>query len=80
MIMSFEVRLQRPDCDIYNSRNGSELMVTSVYKHVQHHALIKYNSHISKIILILDHSSVLLKSYMVQKGKYVRGGSVLGWL
>ena len=42
----------------YNSRNGSELMVASVYiyRHVQHHALIKDNSQISKIILILYHS------------------------
>ena len=39
----------------YNSRAGSELMVTTIYRHVQHHALIKDNSQISKIILILYH-------------------------
>ena len=37
----------------YNSRNGSELVVASVYRHVQHHALIKDNSQISKIISII---------------------------
>ena len=31
-------------------------MVASVYRHVQHHALIKDNSQISKIILMLYHS------------------------
>ena len=40
----------------YNSRNGSELMVASVYRHVQHHALMNDNSQISKNISILQHS------------------------
>ena len=47
---TFKARLR------YNSRNGSELMVESVYRHVQHHALIKDDSQISKISLILYHS------------------------
>ena len=49
--MSLEVRLQRPI-----SRNRSELIVTSVYRHVQHHALIKDKAQINKIISILYHS------------------------
>ena len=40
----------------YNSRNGSELMVASVCRHVQHQALIKDNFQINKIISILYHS------------------------
>ena len=34
----------------------SELLVASVYRHVQHHALIKDNSQISRIIKILYNS------------------------
>ena len=45
-------------------------MVASVYRHAQHHALIKDNSKISKIISIICHSNCENLTWY-RKGTYV---------